>query len=103
MNRNASNMNLVDYLANGTLINILQTSGGKNPPSVWITPQADGIFRYGFSQEPNSVGGQAAPFGAVETGKIFRPKETEVVEFLRTFGLSRAEAESVVQRIGVEP
>ena len=103
MNRNASNMNLVDYLANGTLINILQTNSGSNPPTVWITPQAAGTFRYGFSNEPNSVGGHPAPFGAVQAGKIFRPKETEVVEFLRTFGLSKAEAESVVQRIGVEP
>ena len=103
MNRNASNMNLVDYLANGILINILRTNSGSNPPTVWITPQAHGTFRYGFVQEPNSVGGQAAPFGTVEAGKIFRPKETEVVEFLRTFGLSKAEAESAVQRIGLEP
>lgn len=96
-------MNIVDYLANGALINILQISGGKNSPTVWITPQAAETFRYGFSQELNSVGGQAAPFDAVETGKIFRAKETEVVEFLRTFGLSKSEAESIVQRIGVNP
>lgn len=96
-------MNLVDYFANGALLNILQTNSGKNPPVVWITPQADDTFRYGFSKEPNSVGGQPAPFNAVQAGRIFRPMERDVVSFLCAFGLSKAEAESIVQRIGVEP
>ena len=96
-------MKLVDYLANGALINILQTNSGKNPPSVWITPQPDGSYSYGFTKEPNSVGGHPAPFGAVQGRKIFRAVENDVVGFLDTFGLSKAEAKSVVQRIGVEP
>ena len=96
-------MNLIDYLSNGALINILQTNSGSNPPAVWISPLPDGSYRYGFAKEPNSVGGHIAPFGAVQGGKIFRAMETDVVRFLGTFGLSKAEAESVVQRIGVEP
>jgi hypothetical protein len=96
-------MNLVDYLANGALIDILLTNSGKNPPPVWITSQPDGPFHYGFSEEPNSIGGQPAPFNAVQAGKIFRPMESDVVDFLGKFGLSRAEAESVTHRIGVAP
>jgi hypothetical protein len=96
-------MNLVDYLSNGALINILQTNSGPNPPRVWISAQPDGSYRFGFAKLSDGVGGHAAPFGAVQSGKIFRAMETDVVEFLRTFGLSKAGAESVVQRIGVEP
>ena len=96
-------MNLIDYLSNGALINILQTNSGPNPSAVWISALPDGSYRYGFAKEPNSVGGHITPFGAVQGGKIFRAMETDVVRFLGTFGLSKAEAESVVQRIGVEP
>lgn len=96
-------MNLVDYLANGALVDILRTNSGKNPPPIWITAQPNSSFHYLDSKQQNSVGGRFAPFRALQAGKVFLPKVEEVVEFLRTFGLSKAEAECVVQRVGVEP
>jgi hypothetical protein len=96
-------MELTDYLTEGALINILRTNSGKNPPPVWITPKPDGTFGYGDTKVSNSFGGHTAPFGAVQGGKIFRAMETEVVDFICTFGLSKAQAERVVQRIGIEP
>ena len=96
-------MKLVDYLSNGALKNILQTNGGANPPSIWIMPQPDGTYRYGFNKEANSIGGFLAPFGEVQDRKIFRAMEKDVVGFLCKFGLSKAEAESVIVTIGVEP
>lgn len=96
-------MNLVDYLGNGALISILRTYGGANPQPVWITPEADGGYHHGISQEPTSVGGQPTPLQAIQGGKIFRPKESEVTEYLQTFGLSKAEAELVIQRVGTDP
>jgi len=96
-------MSLVDYFANGALLNILGTSSGPHPPLVWVTAQPDGSFRYGFTQDPNSVGGQSAPFGTVHEEKIFLPKKEQVIEYLQTFGLSKADAELVALRIGTEP
>ncbi len=96
-------MELVDYLANGALINILRTNSEANPPPVWVTPQSDGSYRYGFAQEQRSVGRHPAPFGVVQAGRIFLPEKGKVVEYLMTFGLSKADAELVVLRIGTEP
>jgi hypothetical protein len=93
-------MKLVDYFADGSLINILQTSNGP----VWVTLRADGSYHYGFGRESSSsVGGQPVPLGTVHKEKIFLPEKEQVIEYLQTFGLSKADAELVVLRIGTEP
>jgi hypothetical protein len=96
-------MTLPEYLASGALIQILKTNTGGNPPSVWITHDSDGTYRYVFTPGQNSVGGKSAPFLAFQDNKIFRPEKDNVIAFLCTFGLSTSEAEYVVRQIGTEP
>jgi hypothetical protein len=49
------------------------------------------------------IGGKAVPFFALLEDRVFRPKSREVIEFLRGFGLDEAQAEGVIQSVGLAP
>ena len=94
---------LSHYHANGGLIQILKRNSGGNSPRVWIVKESDGTFRQTFASTEGAVGGEPVPFGAFEKNKVFRPEIDVVVEYLQTFGLSSAEAKSVIEHVGFEP
>jgi hypothetical protein len=93
------------YLTQGGLVKILQSNlgGGKNPPRVWLTFTRRGNVTHTFSPERGLVGGAAVPFFALHEDKVFLGKREAVVQFLTSFGLSRAEAEDVVGAVGTAP
>jgi hypothetical protein len=94
---------ILQYLKRGGLVEILQTNlqGGKNPPRVWLTFSPRGEVSYTFDAERGCVGkGTTAPFWALQEDKIFHPKRGAVIDFLRSFDLTREEAEEVVEAVG---
>ena len=100
-----TNTECVDYLKDN-LIAVLQTnSGGKHVPRVWLTKDEDGTVRK-TTIEPNEddgIGGIQAPFFVYERDKVFTPKRSGVVEFLRHFNLSEPEAFDIIDTIGMWP
>jgi hypothetical protein len=94
----------MDYLAGGALLDILRRgSGGRNPPRVWLSFTPQGRISHTFI-EPNGVfGGEVIPPRMLteEEKTIFEPKRGEVAAFVRSFGLSQADADEVVRRVGV--
>lgn len=96
-------MTFSEYLSGGALIQILKRGGGGTPPCVWITQDTDGTYHYVFTEPTVGIGGTPVPFQTVEKNKIFRDKREAVTAYLQTFGLSKPEAEHIVEHIGTEP
>jgi hypothetical protein len=96
---------VLQYLKEGGLVAILQASvaGGRSQPRVWLTFDPRGGVTHTFTAERGLTGGAKAPRSAVYEDKIFTPKQEQVVEFLTTFNLTRAEAEEVVRTVGTAP
>jgi hypothetical protein len=96
---------LVRYLKEGGLVTILQSnlSGGKEQPRVWLTYSSQGSITNTFTAGLGIMGGALVPFFALIEDKIFTAKKKEVLAFLESFGLSRAEAEDVVATVGTAP
>lgn len=95
----------IQFLADGGLISILKRNlgGGRNQPRVWLTTRSAGTVTYTLAGDAAMVGGATVPFGALEGERIFTPVKHEVVTFLTSFGLTRAEAEHVVSAVGTAP
>jgi hypothetical protein len=92
---------IVDYLANGGLVEILRRgSGGKSPTKAWLVQDGDGAVTATFLDSPDGVGGQAIPVFTLQDGKIFLPDVDKVVDYLLTFGLDKWAAQEVVRRVG---
>jgi hypothetical protein len=94
---------VVRYLQNGGLVEILRSNVGGHAPRVWLTLSAGGEVLHTFQEERGIVGGEIAPFFAIHDDKVFTPKTSDVIEFLKTFGLSLAEAEEVLSAVGTAP
>jgi hypothetical protein len=56
-----------------------------------------------FAADRGLVGGAAVPFFALLEDKVFTAKRQQVIDFLASFGLTRAEAEDVVRAVGTAP
>lgn len=96
---------VVEYLSNGGLLSILfaNLSGGRSQPAVWLCRDQLGNVTHTFVPERGLVGGRVAPFRAIHDDRVFTPKRDQVVTFVESFGLDRAEAEHVVEEVGTSP
>jgi hypothetical protein len=93
------------YLKEGGLVSILQANliGGREQPRAWLTYSPRGSVTHTFSADRGVIGGAPVPFFALIEDKVFTAKKEEVLSFLASFGLSRAEAEDVVAAVGTAP
>ena len=98
----ADTRRLVRYLRHGGLVSILRANmaGGKYQPRAWLCRDTLGNVTHTFYEERGLVGGQTVPFFALSGEKIFEPKREQVIAYVESFGLSRADAEAIVRRIG---
>jgi hypothetical protein len=96
---------MIEYLKSGGLVSMLRSNlgGGRDQPKVWLSFDKYGNLTHTFVPERGFVGGSTVPFFALQGNQIFTPKANEVVDFLSGFGLSPAEAESVLQSVGKLP
>ncbi len=104
-NESIANSEIVDYLANGGLLQILNAnlSGGKNQPRVWIRRDNIGNVVHTFDPERGMVGGETVPFFALHNNRVFAPIKDKMVNYLRSFGISKEEAEFVISEVGTAP
>ena len=96
---------MIDYLKNGGLVSILRSNlgGCRDQPKVWLSFNTHGNLTHTFIAARGFAGGKTVPFFALQGNQIFAPKSDEVIAFLSEFGLTRAEAEDVIQSIGSYP
>jgi hypothetical protein len=96
---------VIDYLQQGGLLAILQSNlgGGRSQPRVWLTFDPNGRIVHTFDEERGVLGGETVPFFALQEYRVFTPKAQQVIDFLASFGLSRAEAQQVVTALGTSP
>jgi hypothetical protein len=82
-------------------------SGGGDPPRAWLRVESDGRVRPSFqkptSDEAGWCGGQVIPFGAIERGRVYSGCQAEVIDFLKSFGLTESQAEAVIRDVGTYP
>ena len=93
---------VIDYLKAGALIDILgRASGGKNPSRALLRFH-QGELTYTFIDDPEHLAGATIPFSTTDkdkmTGeyKICRESMNRVALYLRSFGLSREQANEVL-------
>jgi hypothetical protein len=93
------------YLRGGGLVQMLRSnlSGGPNPPRIWLTFTPLGDVTHTFLADRGLLGGGRVPFSALYGDKVFAPKECEVLEFVLSFGVSRAEAKELLHEVGTAP
>jgi hypothetical protein len=86
------------------LVAILKSNLVPNP-QVWITLAAGNTWRltHTFTPGRGLVGGATVPFSALHADKVLTTKKQEVIDFLASFGLTRADAEDVLRTVGVSP
>ena len=96
---------IIDYLRYGGLTSILQSNldGGRNQPRVWLCRDSLGGVTHTFYEQRGLVGGETVPFWALYEDRVFTPKREEVLKYLRSFGLSKAQAEEVLAEVGTAP
>lgn len=92
----------IDYFRHGGLLSMLRSnlSGGRNQPQVWLTLDSLGNVTHTFYPEWGLLGGETVPAGVIRGDKVYAPKQEEVLSFLESFGLDRAEAEGVLGSVG---
>jgi hypothetical protein len=94
---------ILRYLKRGGLVEILHTNlrGGKNQPRVWLTFDSGGGVFFTLDASRRCIGkGGAVPFWALHENKILLPKKEAVLDLLASFGLTREEAEEVIEAAG---
>jgi len=96
---------VIEALKRGGLLTILRYNLGGAPekPRAWLTFDSRGNLVPTFDKYKGLIGGEVVPFFALQGYQIFTPKVDEVLNFLPSFGLSRAEAKEVVQSVGQVP
>lgn len=92
----------IEYLKYG-LVGMLRVNCQlvDDQPRAWLRPDVRGNVIYTLRASRGKVGGAPIPFQAVRDRKIVTEKRDQVVAFLQTFGLDRAEAEEIVAFVGV--
>lgn len=94
---------ILDYLP-GNLIEILKNAdGGRSPTRAWFKLGQDGKISHTFDGSHGLIGGAVIPIHAVEQGRVFSARREQVIEFLASFGLTRAEASEIVAAVGTTP
>lgn len=96
---------IMNYMKEGGLVDILRSNlgGGRNQPRAWLTYTPRGEVTHTLEAGRGVIGGSVVPFFALHEDKVFAGKENEVVAFLASFGLNRAEAKEVVSAVGTAP
>jgi hypothetical protein len=96
---------IIKYMKEGGLLAMLRAnlSGGRDQPKAWLTYTPRGEVAHTFSAERGVVGGATIPFFALHEGRVFTGKVEEIIAFLASFGLNRAEAQEVIEVIGTAP
>jgi hypothetical protein len=96
---------IIKYLKEGGLVAILRSNlgGSRDQPKGWLTYTPRGDVTHTFIAERGLVGGAAVPSFALYEGRVFTGKEAEVLSFLESFGLSRAESGEIVAAVGTSP
>jgi hypothetical protein len=90
---------VIDYLKRVGFYAILMNNspGGRDQPRVWLTRNSLGAITHTFLAERGGLGGAILPYWSLgPRGKVRSEKREEVIEFLSHFGLSREEAEDVI-------
>lgn len=75
----------------------------KPAPRVWLTYTPVGRLTHTLHHYLGVAGGAAVPCFALFERKVFAGKQEAVIDFLKQFGLSRAEAEEVIAAVGTGP
>jgi hypothetical protein len=94
---------ILRYLKQGGLVEILHTNlrGGKDQPRVWLTFDSHGEVSYTLDAWRRCIDkGGTVPFWALHENKVFLPKKEAVLDLLASFGLTREEAEEVIEAVG---
>jgi hypothetical protein len=96
---------VMEYLKRGGLVAILRGNlgGGPKEPKAWLTYTPSGAITHTFAADRGVIGGAAIPFFALHEYKIFTGKKEQVLAFLESFGLNRAEAADVLAAVGTAP
>lgn len=96
---------IVQYLKNGALVEILMRNSDGFLPPVWLRHKPRGALTYTFQSPPGLVGGRPVPAHALDDrvrNRIFEPKKDEVLQYLQeSFNLTADEAHDVVSSIGI--
>jgi hypothetical protein len=92
-----------EYLGGGGLVNILGRNPGSEPtpPRAWLSYTTLGHLTHTFDPENGVRGGAEVPLFALNGRKIAASEQGRVAAFIRSFGLSTADADEVVRRVGV--
>lgn len=91
---------VVKYLSDGGLLFMLV----RNAPSpIWLRRDSRGNITYTFLEGYSKTGGKAPPLYVLHGERIFKPKVSEVIEFIKSFGLNDEQAHKVVKSVGTAP
>jgi hypothetical protein len=96
---------VLQYLNQGGLVSILRANlgGETNQPRVWLTLDSRGRVAHTFIADRGIIGGESVPFFALLEDRVFAAKENQVLDFLMSLKLTRAEAEDVIRSVGMAP
>jgi hypothetical protein len=98
---------IIDYLKKHGLYSILVANNilPLEYPLVWLGRDNHGKITHTFAPRRGLIGGQMIPDSALAwPGRRIDPrKKDEVATYLQGFGLTRDEAEDVIQSLGVAP
>jgi hypothetical protein len=99
---------ILQYLKQGGLVKILgsnsQAGPEQNPPRAWLTFSHRGNIFHTFEAGRGVIGdGTTVPSWALHENRIFFPKKEDIITYLGSFGLTREEAEDVVEAVGTAP
>ena len=93
---------LVNFFVDGGLVRILKGAVGRDEvPRAWLYQRGQGEVFHTFKESLGKLGGYPVPLYAIEQGRIFEAKQDAVVSYLIEFGLSKREAEYIIQQIGI--
>jgi hypothetical protein len=92
---------VMQYLSGGALVDMLSRgSAGDDSRRAWLRRDGEGNVAHTFDAREGQVGGAPVPLHTFKEGHIFKRNVGAVLDYLRTFGLSRVEARQVVQVVG---
>jgi hypothetical protein len=98
LQKKLSTGDIAQFLISGGLIAILVRN---SPERVWLRRDANGNIAFTYVEDYGVVGGRPAPQFALFGESIFEPQKNSVLDFIRSFGLNRQQAEQVIDAVGV--
>lgn len=87
------------YIGENLVSILLQASGGTHPTCAWLYQQENGAWSHTFNKAiaVDGVGGAEIPIFCLADEKLFKPKESDVVNFLRAFQFTQPEIDAVIR------